>query len=417
MLAQLRQTPSPGEVAYRKWQTGPHAQNFLRLPDGTARAFQYFPSTSDTTMLLLRATQETIVDNDKARDLHAFARYAGADGLTRVILPEPLPHTRQDSRAWVRAVGTALPDEPVIVGTVDATNTLQIEVAGNYYGKDCTPPEMQSWQARDGSALACRYFAADTQTVVILMHGGGSHAVPYTPLAQFICGRGLAQVYAPNLRGHFLSGQTRGDVEYIGQMEDDLADLLQHIRAQTPNAHIVLAGHSWGGGLVIRFAGGKYASQIDGCILLAPYPGPALSIFRRTADAGWAKCFKLRVALLALLNVVQLRAFNRARVVHIDIPPAVQDAMSTTDYSYRAFVSFSPHWMYWQNLQRIRQPLLALLGEDDGIFDAKRLRALLARHTRAQIHIVPNASHMGIAFSKQTHALLRDWLGTLNQSH
>jgi hypothetical protein len=34
-------------------------------------------------------------------------------------------------------------------------------------------------------------------------------------------------VVLPNMRGHFFSGRRRGDIEYIGQYEDDIVDLIR----------------------------------------------------------------------------------------------------------------------------------------------------------------------------------------------
>jgi len=64
----------------------------------------------------------------------------------------------------------------------------------------------------------------------------------------------------PNMRGHYQSGRHRVDVDYIGQMEDDMADLIRHLREQRLNGPITLGGHSSGGGFAIRFAGGGQAA-------------------------------------------------------------------------------------------------------------------------------------------------------------
>jgi non-heme chloroperoxidase len=45
------------------------------------------------------------------------------------------------------------------------------------------------------------------------------------PLAKTLQAEGVT-VYAPDLRGHGSSGR-RGDIDYIGQLDDDLVDLYQ----------------------------------------------------------------------------------------------------------------------------------------------------------------------------------------------
>jgi alpha-beta hydrolase superfamily lysophospholipase len=55
----------------------------------------------------------------------------------------------------------------------------------------------------------------------------------------------------PGLRGHHNSGRS-GDIDYIGQLEDDLADFVAVLRPLHPNASFTLIGFSSGGGFVLR---------------------------------------------------------------------------------------------------------------------------------------------------------------------
>jgi non-heme chloroperoxidase len=77
-------------------------------------------------------------------------------------------------------------------------------------------PELKSLTARDGIQLAYRHYPAESDKIVILLHGAGWHSRYFLPLAQFISSEGLAQVYTPDLRGHGLTPKSRGDVDYIG---------------------------------------------------------------------------------------------------------------------------------------------------------------------------------------------------------
>lgn len=116
-------------------------------------------------------------------------------------------------------------------------------------------PDLQSYTARDGTTLGFRRWVAGREDapLVIAVHGSGWHGAQFARL-----GAGLAEagfdVIAPDLRGHGPWPVRRGDVDYIGQFEDDLADLID---AQVrPGQSVAMLGHSSGGGLVIRFAGG-----------------------------------------------------------------------------------------------------------------------------------------------------------------
>ena len=70
------------------------------------------------------------------------------------------------------------------------------------------------------------------------------------PLAKALRDAG-ASVYVPVLRGHGNFGRS-GDIDHIGQLEDDLADFIAVLRPLHPNASFSLIGFSSGGGFVLR---------------------------------------------------------------------------------------------------------------------------------------------------------------------
>ena len=112
--------------------------------------------------------------------------------------------------------------------------------------------------------------------MLILVHGSGYHSQYLLPLAEFISTEGQAQVYTPDLRGHGSTSDRRGDVDYIDQLEDDLADLIAFVIGGDPKTKLIIGGHSSGGGLVIRFAGSQYGQQADAHILLSPFLKPII---------------------------------------------------------------------------------------------------------------------------------------------
>jgi hypothetical protein len=72
---------------------------------------------------------------------------------------------------------------------------------------------------------------------------------------------------SPYLRGHYLSERRRGDVDYVGQLE---YDLIRFLRGRGLRGPVTLSGHSSGGGLAIRFAGGGHGDLVSSCLLLSP---------------------------------------------------------------------------------------------------------------------------------------------------
>lgn len=133
-------------------------------------------------------------------------------------------------------------------------------------------PPLQQFRARDGDALAYRFYDASSERILIFVHGSSYHGGGYDELAMYVSAAGAAKVVLPNMRGHYFSGRRRGDVEYIGQYEDDIVDLIRELRHQGHKGPIILGGHSSGGGFVLRFAGGKAPQQeaIVSYIAMAP---------------------------------------------------------------------------------------------------------------------------------------------------
>jgi alpha-beta hydrolase superfamily lysophospholipase len=166
-------------------------------------------------------------------------------------------------------------------GVYDTSDLARVDYSGL--------PAPVAIAARDGARLAARVYDAPGNTVILAIHGSSGNGRYYYPMAQFLSGRGKATVYTLDLRGHGASDGRRGDVDYIGQLEDDVADVIAAIRARRPAARIVLLGHSAGGGLLVRYAGGGRGPAADGYVLLAPYLGPEAPTTKPDAGDGRAR--------------------------------------------------------------------------------------------------------------------------------
>src|SRR5205085_10434518 len=166
-----------------------------------------------------------------------------------------------------------------------------------------TLPAIDRFQARDGSWLGFRHSAAagtPTGRVAIVIHGSsGNSGGTIHALSQALAGRGV-EAFAVDLRGHGVSG-TRGDIGYLGQLEDDLADFVAVLRKTVPSAPLTLVGHSSGGGFALRVAGSPIQNLFERFVLLAPYLGyDAPST--RPDSGGWAKADIPRILGLMVLR-------------------------------------------------------------------------------------------------------------------
>lgn len=200
-------------------------------------------------------------------------------------------------------------------------------------------PQLKTFKARDGKKLAYRHYPAESRKVMILLHGSGWHSRYLHPLARFISHEGLAEVFTPDLRGHGRSPEKRGDVDYIGQLEDDLADFIALILAEDFGRTLILGGHSSGGGLALRFAGSPYRAMVDAFMLLSPflkYNAPTM----RPNSGGWANPHIRPIIGLTMLNNVGIRWLNYLPVIDFNMPAEVRDGTETLTYSFVTKVSF-----------------------------------------------------------------------------
>jgi non-heme chloroperoxidase len=272
-------------------------------------------------------------------------------------------------------------------------------------------PHLRTFVARDGEPLGYRYYPSQSDKVLVLLHGACWHSQYFMPMAEFISSQGLAQVYTPDLRGHGNAPGKRGDVDYIGQLEDDLADLIAMIRKDNPHAGLILGGHSSGGGLTIRFAGGPYGKQADAFVLLSPYlqyNAPTM----RPNPASFAQPYTRRIIGLTMLDKVGIPCFNYLTAVDFNMPKEARNGTETLSYSYRLNTSYAPR-DYKQDLAAITQPLLVVAGTADELFLVEQYEPVVSQFTKAKVKLLPDVTHLGIVISPGAQAAIKEWLGGL----
>ena len=274
-------------------------------------------------------------------------------------------------------------------------------------------PEPETYRARDGAALEYRLYPAESTRTLILLHGSGRHSRYLMPLAKAVAGSGAARVYTPDLRGHGRAPERRGDVDYIRQLTDDLADLIQHIRRSHPGTTIIVGGHSSGGGLAVRFAGSRYGGEASAYVLLAPflkYNAPTT----RPGSGGWARAYTGRIIGLSMLNNVGLTRFNHLPVIDFNMPPEYRDGTETLVYSHRLNTGFAPA-DYTGDLKAMAGPLLVLAGETDESFYADKYEPTITGYKEARVELLPGAGHLGLAVDPRAGGIVADWLKGLGR--
>jgi len=266
--------------------------------------------------------------------------------------------------------------------------------------------------ARDGTPLAVRVYDSPSSIVVVAIHGSSGNGQYYHPLARHLSGRGKATVYSIDLRGHGASGGRRGDVDYIGQLEDDLADVVAVVRREHPAARVVLLGHSAGAGLALRAAGGGRVPGVAGYVLLAPYLGHDAPT-TRPDSGGWATADMAKIVEIATQSAMGDASGQGAIVVRFNMPPSEAVPGYVLAYSYRMIMSYNPRRDVASDLGGIRQPLLVLAGDRDESFYAERYASTIGPHARATVTVLPDVTHLGLVVNRRTAEEIEAWLDTL----
>ena len=141
-----------------------------------------------------------------------------------------------------------------------------------------------------------------------------------------------------DIRGHGASG-TRGDIAYVGQLEDDLADFVAEIRKINPAAPLTLIGHSAGGGFALRVAGSPIQNLFARTVLLAPYLGYTAPT-NQPNSGGWASADIPRIIALMVLRGIGIDCCEALPTLAFAVPPNSAQSLVPT-YTDRLMRNFA----------------------------------------------------------------------------
>lgn len=276
-------------------------------------------------------------------------------------------------------------------------------------GRDTAAP-LQSIKMRDGYDLQLRtYGGADNVPLLVIVHGSAWHGLQFDPLGAALAGK--ADVIVPDLRGHGTAPGRRGDIDYIGQFEDDLADMINAVAK--PDQKIIMAGHSSGGGLVIRFAGGEHGDMLDGAVLMAPFLKHNAPTTRENSG-GWTQVLTRRIIGLSILNTFRIKALNHLPIIQFNMPKAVLEGKlgdtATTAYSYRLNTSFAPRSAYLEDVAALPRFVLVAGGADEAFFAEQYGPTMAPVTDKGRYELMTGASHLDIVNDPRTLAIIEGFL-------
>ncbi len=254
-------------------------------------------------------------------------------------------------------------------------------------------PPSSRFTARDGRALAYRAYPASglvRRGSVVLVHGSSASSQSMHPLAAALAEAGF-DGYALDVRGHGESS-TRGRIDYVGQLEDDLEDF---VAAVAPSHPRLLLGFSSGGGLALRFAGSPRQRLFDGYVLLSPFLHQEAPT-SRPDSGGWVSVGVPRFVALTMLDRLGIRWFSDLPVMAYAVFPRDVDLL-TPSYSLALAANFRPDADWRGDIRRASQPITVLAGAGDEVFRPERFADAFAEAGRAvPVTIVPGVGHVGL---------------------
>jgi alpha-beta hydrolase superfamily lysophospholipase len=273
-------------------------------------------------------------------------------------------------------------------------------------------PAIERFQARDGTWLGFRHYAASAPAAgraAIVVHGSsGSSGGTIHALSQALVAHGV-ETFAIDIRGHGTSG-TRGDIGYVGQLEDDLADFVAVLRKTVPSVPLTLVGHSSGGGFALRVAGSPIQNLFERTVMVAPYLGYDAPSTRRDSG-GWAKADIPRILGLAALRTLGITCCDALPVLALAVPPNSEKTLVAT-YTDRLMRNFATG-DFRRDLAAATKPLTIICGADDELMLAgKYAEAVHGAAVPVDVRLLEGINHMGIVAAPKAVSIIAEDVAT-----
>jgi alpha-beta hydrolase superfamily lysophospholipase len=273
-----------------------------------------------------------------------------------------------------------------------------------------TLPAIERFQARDGTFLGFRHYPpigrASGQVAVVIHGSSGSSAGSSHALSVALAKRGV-ESFAIDMRGHGTSG-TRGDIGYVGQLEDDLVDFVGVIRKTSATALLTLIGHSSGGGFALRVAASPVQDLFDQTVLLAPYLGYNAPTNR--PNSGWASAAIPRIIALSALRAVGIHCCEALPTLAFAVPPNSSQTLVPT-YTDRLMRNFANHPDFRADIAGATRPLTIIAGGGDELMLAdKYAEAVRGASRPVKVKLIEGINHMGIVSDPAAVSIVADYI-------
>lgn len=282
---------------------------------------------------------------------------------------------------------------------------------------DAAAVRERMFTVRDGARIAARVHGAEGLPSLLIIHGVASQASDMDAMAALLAKRARLRVIAIDLRGHGRSSGARWQVEHVGQFDDDVSDVVRQIREEAPGKPVVLAGHSMGGGVALRYSLAGNAAPVDGFLLMTPLLGgesPSMKKedVRAPGAAGSATAAQAPVIFrtprmigVIMLHSIGITAFDKLPIMLFNHPdrPA---------YGFAALASMQPNAPsdYRAALKAISKPLMLIAGTKDEYFEASAFPKIISHNGKGEAILIDGATHKGVLTEAASIDKITNWL-------
>ncbi|MBC7767920.1 MAG: alpha/beta hydrolase [Phycisphaerales bacterium] len=248
----------------------------------------------------------------------------------------------------------------------------------------------------DGVRVHYRVEGSDAAPALLMVHGLGASLHTWEPWVSHL--RGRYRIITLDLPGH---GLTRTPSNYRFSATSN-AQLVEHVRQRVGAPHIVVAGHSMGGAVAVRYA------------LAHPERVSALVLINATAwpqERRWSGAPFVFQLLANPIGRAVLRNVNPELFAERGLRSAYYDSGLVDDElvdryvelarapGHRAVLTSGQNNRADQPLQvsdfsRLAMPTLVVHGAEDTIISVQDSRSLAAAIPNAQLIVYPNVGHV-----------------------
>ncbi|ASD64179.1 alpha/beta hydrolase [Bdellovibrio bacteriovorus] len=233
---------------------------------------------------------------------------------------------------------------------------------------------LETFRTRQGDVLSYRIYPAWSDNLIVLYHGVGSDSRYMCVLATAMAQAGLGTVVTPDLRGHGASLKA-ADPHSQHQFEIDLEELIIHIKMTRAVSRVILAGHSLGGGFVLRVAVSDIRRQFAQFLAISPYLPPGLHVFHDDFG-GW-------------ISPDGNGGFK------VNLPVEFVSGQEKLTYSAAYLAAVTPSDKIMADIQKLHPPVHVVVGEQDELIIPQRQEQLFTE-AGANIRVVQGLNHLTI---------------------